>query len=274
MRKKRFRAAATQTLARARRHSDYNIALGHACRGRGPAGCGADRVPGMHGHRLSVQFAEALPRACGDRDGRAVRHRDVELARKHGVYIASGITEWMRPRRRSSTAASCSTATARSRATITSSFWRRTTRTGFRFGERGCPVVDTDLGRIGLLICFDGRIPEISAPWRCRARKSSSTWRISSPWTRPICGARRARYENGIWLVAATKAGYERSIYYPGGSMIVDPKGRVLSKVPYDSHGMAVCDVDPDAAADKSIYAATTRSPIAAGNLRHHGAAV
>jgi predicted amidohydrolase len=31
----------------------------------------------------------------------------------------------------------------------------------FAFGERGCPVVDTDLGRIGLLICFDGRIPEI-----------------------------------------------------------------------------------------------------------------
>ncbi len=31
----------------------------------------------------------------------------------------------------------------------------------FSFGERGCPVVDTDLGRIGLLICFDGRIPEI-----------------------------------------------------------------------------------------------------------------
>ncbi len=25
-------------------------------------------------------------------------------------------------------------------------------------------------------------------------------------------------YENGVWLVAATKAGYERSIYYPGGS--------------------------------------------------------
>jgi len=66
-------------------------------------------------------------------------------------------------------------------------------------------------------------------------------------------------YENGVWLVAATKAGYERSIYYPGGSMIVDPKGRVLSKVPYDTHGMAVADVDPDAAGDKSIYAANDK---------------
>ena len=82
-------------------------------------------------------------------------------------------------------------------------------------------------------------------------------------------------YENGLWLVAATKAGYERSIYYPGGSMIVDPKGRVLSKVPYDTHGMAVADVDLDAASDKSIYAGERqdrRPP--ARDLRRHGAAV
>ena len=32
----------------------------------------------------------------------------------------------------------------------------------FAFGECGSPVVDTDLGRFGLLICFDGRIPEIA----------------------------------------------------------------------------------------------------------------
>jgi predicted amidohydrolase len=66
-------------------------------------------------------------------------------------------------------------------------------------------------------------------------------------------------YENGVWLVAATKSGYERSIYYPGGSMIVDPKGRVISKVPYDTHGMAVADIDLEAASDKSIYAANDK---------------
>jgi predicted amidohydrolase len=62
-------------------------------------------------------------------------------------------------------------------------------------------------------------------------------------------------YENGVWLVAATKAGYERSIYYPGGSMIVDPKGRVVAKMPYDRHGVIVADVFPELAHDKSIYA-------------------
>lgn len=36
--------------------------------------------------------------------------------------------------------------------------------------------------------------------------------------------------------------------------MIVDPKGRVLSKVPYDTHGIAIADIDPDMALNKSIY--------------------
>ena len=62
-----------------------------------------------------------------------------------------------------------------------------------------------------------------------------------------------------MWLVAATKAGYERSIYYPGGSMIVDPKGRVVAKMPYDRHGVIVADVFPGEARDKSIYAANDK---------------
>ena len=57
MTKRRFRAAAVQTLARLG-DFDYNIALAtqyveDAVR----QGAELDRVPGMHGHRLSVQFA-------------------------------------------------------------------------------------------------------------------------------------------------------------------------------------------------------------------------
>ena len=129
----------------------------------------------------------------------------------------------------------------------------------FAFGERGCPVVETDLGRIGLLICFDGRIPEI---FRAMAMQGAEVIVDMANFfamdQADMWGPARA-YENGVWLVAATKAGYERSIYYPGGSMIVDPKGRVVSKVPYDTHGMAVATIDLDAGADKSIYAANDK---------------
>lgn len=129
----------------------------------------------------------------------------------------------------------------------------------FAFGERGCPVVDTDLGRIGLLICFDGRIPEI---FRSMAMQGAEVIvdmaNFFSMDQADMWGPARS-YENGVWLVAATKAGHERSIYYPGGSMIVDPKGRVISKVPYDTHGLAIADIDLAAAADKSIYTANDK---------------
>ena len=129
----------------------------------------------------------------------------------------------------------------------------------FAFGERGCPVVDTDLGRIGLLICFDGRIPEIARSLALQGAEvlvDMANFFAMDP--AGMWGPARS-YENGVWLVAATKAGYERSIYYPGGSMIVDPKGRVVAKMPYDRHGVIVADVFPGEARDKTIYAANDK---------------
>jgi predicted amidohydrolase len=47
-----------------------------------------------------------------------------------------------------------------------------------------------------------------------------------------------------VWFVAATKAGVERSIYYPGGSMIVSPTGEVKGRMPYDEHGVVTAEID------------------------------
>ena len=58
-------------------------------------------------------------------------------------------------------------------------------------------------------------------------------------------------FENGVWFVAATKAGVERSIYYPGGSMIVAPTGDVVAKMPYDVHGVTSAEIDLSAASYK-----------------------
>jgi len=116
----------------------------------------------------------------------------------------------------------------------------------FEVGTKGCPVVDTELGRVGLLICFDGRIPEIA---RCLALQGAEvivdmanffTMDQAELWT-----SARA-YENGVWLIAATKTGVERSIYYPGGSAIVAPTGHVVAKIPYDTHGVVTSNIDLD----------------------------
>lgn len=177
-----------------------------------------------------------------------------ELCRTYGIYIASGITEWDAAKQKVFNSGVLFGRDGHLACHYQKQFLATHDQNWFCVGERGCPVVDTDLGRIGLAICFDGRIPEI---FRVMALQGAEIIADMANFfvmdQADIWGPARA-YENGVWLVAATKAGYERSIYYPGGSMIVDPTGRVLSRVANDIHGMAICDVDPARATDKSIY--------------------
>lgn len=182
-----------------------------------------------------------------------------ELCRKHSVYIASGITELGPDGKKIFNTGLLLDRKGEVAVHYHKQFLATHDQNWFAFGERGCPVVDTDLGRIGLLICFDGRIPEIARSLALQGAEvivdMANFFALDQA---EMWGPARA-YENGIWLVAATKAGYERSIYYPGGSMIVDPKGRVVTQIPYDTHGVAVAEIDPAAARDKRIYASNDK---------------
>jgi predicted amidohydrolase len=254
MTKRRFRAAAVQTLARLG-DTDHNIGLATRyvedavrqgvelvvfpeCMDTGYLFDSAEHCRAL---------AETIP------DGPFVKAL-AALSKKHAIYIASGVTEWDPSKQKLFNSGVMFGRNGELVAHYQKQFLATHDQNWFSFGERGCPVVDTDLGRIGLLICFDGRIPEI---FRAMAMQGAEVIvdmaNFFSMDQADMWGPARA-YENGVWLVAATKAGYERSIYYPGGSMIVDPKGRVISKVPYDTHGLAIADVDLDAASDKSIY--------------------
>lgn len=121
----------------------------------------------------------------------------------------------------------------------------------FDVGVKGNPWVDTELGRLGLLICFDGRIPEIA---RClAAQKVDVVIDMANFFAmdQAEMWVPARAYENGSWYVAATKSGVERSIYYPGGSMIVDPQGRVHAQIPYDTHGVTTTRITVGAGDEK-----------------------
>src|SRR6476661_1914677 len=172
-----------------------------------------------------------------------------------GIFIATGITEWDARRSRIFNSGIMLDRYGEVAIHYHKQFLATHDQNWFSFGERGCPVVDTDLGRIGLLICFDGRIPEIARSLALQGAEIIVDMANFFAMDQADMWGPARSYENGVWLVAATKAGYERSIYYPGGSMIVDPKGRVVAKMPYDRHGVIVADVFPELAHDKSIYA-------------------
>lgn len=254
MTNRRFRAAAVQTLA-ALGDFEHNIALATKFT-EDAVRQGAELI--VFPECMDTGYLFDSPEHCRELaetipDGPFVSAL-ANLSRKHGVYIASGITEWDPKKEKVFNSGVMFDRKGDVACHYQKQFLATHDQNWFSFGELGNPVVDTDLGRIGLLICFDGRIPEI---FRSMAMQGAEVIVDMANFfamdQADMWGPARA-YENGMWLVAATKAGYERSIYYPGGSMICDPHGRVVSKVPYDTHGMAVADVDPDVAADKSIY--------------------
>jgi predicted amidohydrolase len=127
-------------------------------------------------------------------------------------------------------------------------------RRWFRGGDH-YPVFETPLGRLGLLICADGRLPEIA---RCLALAGaqvivdSTAWvswgrhpeELSNPQAEYMMSARAV--ENGVWVVAAGKVGIEAgSIVYCGRSCVIDPQGRMLASAGTEEEAVLTFDLDP-----------------------------
>ena len=107
-------------------------------------------------------------------------------------------------------------------------------------------VVDSPFGRIGLAVCYDLRFPELF-----RAMKNVDIIVLPSAFTETTGKMHwevllRARaIENLAYVIAAAQGGYHLSGREThGNSMIVDPWGRVLDRLPRGS-GVVIADVNP-----------------------------
>jgi len=110
-------------------------------------------------------------------------------------------------------------------------------------------VVDTELGRIGVIICFDGDYPELSritaiqgAEVICRPSallRSADLWELTN----------RARaYDNHVFVVGCNATGVDPAgVIYFGNSMIVTPIAEVVARAA--SHECwTAARLNPDAA--------------------------
>jgi predicted amidohydrolase len=115
-------------------------------------------------------------------------------------------------------------------------------------GDRAV-VVETELARIGLVICFDGDYPELArieavrgAEVICRPSallRSADIWELTN----------RARaYDNHVFVVGANATGADPAGYlYFGNSMIVSPIAEVIARAA--SHeGWVSARLDPETA--------------------------
>lgn len=101
-----------------------------------------------------------------------------------------------------------------------------------RFAGRGeeFRVWDLPIGRVGLNICYDGTFPESG-----RTLKLLGAQLIVLPTNWPRLDMKRAQttmraYENHVNYLAVNRVGEERGTVFPGGSMAVDPLGRMLAE--------------------------------------------
>jgi predicted amidohydrolase len=94
-------------------------------------------------------------------------------------------------------------------------------------GDLGLPVWETELGRIGIMICMDAGYFE---PARLLALGGADVLCFPTNWLGekspgPAWMARA--YENGCYLVGANRYGLERGVQFSGGSCVLDPDGTV-----------------------------------------------
>ena len=105
---------------------------------------------------------------------------------------------------------------------------------------------NTELGNIGLCICYDIFFPEI-----CRLTRLKGAELIvcisASPAVRrsyfEILTAARA-VENTAFLAYVNLAGVEDGLQFWGGSRLVSPTGDLLAKAKYDEEDLIICEVD------------------------------
>ncbi len=114
---------------------------------------------------------------------------------------------------------------------------------------RELPVFDTRWGRIGLLICFDIRIPEAA---RSLALAGADLIILPTNW--PTGADNAADYftivranENRVFFAACDRVGTENGFTFIGKSSIVDPSGKVLAKAG-DQEEILIADLNLDEA--------------------------
>ena len=115
-------------------------------------------------------------------------------------------------------------------------------------------VFDTEFGKIGAIVCADGRMPEISAVLAKKgaeiilnlANLTSGGYNatlLTNPQKEYMLSARCR--ENNVYMALCCKTGVEGEVLSnAGGSCVIAPNGDVISSLKPDEEEILYCDID------------------------------
>src|SRR5436309_13161922 len=107
-------------------------------------------------------------------------------------------------------------------------------------------VFKTDIGTIGLNICYDLYFPELTRLQGLQGAELvvciSASPGLRRRFFEGFCLSRAM--ENAVYLAYVNRDGIEEGLQYCGGSRVIAPNGSVLAQCKYDLEEFQICKVD------------------------------
>ncbi len=104
----------------------------------------------------------------------------------------------------------------------------------------------TDLGNVGLCICYDIFFPEVLRLIRLKGAQLivciSASPAVRRSYFETLTCARAI--ENTAYVAYVNLAGVQDGLQFWGGSRLVSPNGDILAKAKYDEEDFLICEVD------------------------------
>jgi len=108
------------------------------------------------------------------------------------------------------------------------------------------PVFETEIGKLGMIICYDIYFPEITRLLRLQGAQLIACISASPSIRRgffEVLTTARAM-ENTVFLAFANLAGIEDGLQFWGGSRIIAPSGSIIKQAKYDEDDFIMAEIN------------------------------